>query len=67
MKVVNAQKLPLLVAFHEHSLSPEAADQMVSMLENPNRPEPFGEELPKADRDAVLQKLAKSEAKQKRA
>jgi hypothetical protein len=47
----------MLVAYRDTQLSPEAADQLVRMLEDPNCPKHAGEDLPKADPEALLEKI----------
>ncbi|MGH7169430.1 MAG: hypothetical protein ACRELG_04035 [Gemmataceae bacterium] len=57
-EAMNQENLPLLAAYRDAALSIEAADQLVQMTENPSHPAYAGEDLPEADKAALLRKAA---------
>jgi hypothetical protein len=52
----NREQLPLLAAYCDSTLSVEAAEQLAGMVEDASIPTHAGEDLPKADREALLRK-----------
>jgi hypothetical protein len=57
-EAVNREKPPLLAAYAAETLSAEAAEQLVRMSEDASSPAYAGEDLPAADKSALLQKAA---------
>ncbi len=57
----NRAQLPLLAAYCDSTISVEAAEQLVSMAEDASIPVHTGDDLPKADREALLQKVRKTQ------
>lgn len=55
-EAVNQDQLPLLAAYRDEALAFQAAEQLVEMLEDPAVEARKGEDLPKADRAALLRK-----------
>jgi len=55
-EAMNTKELPLLAAYCDDKLSMEAAEQLVHMAEDTSIPVHAGEDLPKADRAALLRK-----------
>lgn len=49
--------LSVLPGLCHHELTQEMADQLVAMLEDPNHPTFEGEDLPLADKTAILARL----------
>ncbi len=57
-EAVEHEKLPLLAAYRDTTLSVEAAEQLVRMSEDASYPAYTGEDLPAADETALLRKAA---------
>jgi hypothetical protein len=57
-EAMNRENLPLLAAYGDETLSIEAANQLVQMAEDTSHPVYAGEDLPVADRTALLRKVA---------
>lgn len=55
-EVVNQEHFPLLAAYRDDRLSVEAAEQLVHMTEDASIPAHAGEDLPTADRAALLRR-----------
>ncbi len=55
---MNHDKQPLLVAYRDESLSEEAAQQLIALSEDTSSPSQTGEDLPMADKAALLRKAA---------
>ncbi|MBY0230772.1 MAG: hypothetical protein K2W96_15910 [Gemmataceae bacterium] len=55
--------LPLLVAYRDDRLSDEAAEQLARMAEDPSLPTHKGEDLPLADKAALLRKARATQTK----
>jgi hypothetical protein len=58
---VNREQLPLLPAYCDDTLSVQAAEQLVCMAEDTSIPAHAGEDLPKADRAALLRKASQTQ------
>jgi len=61
-EAMSCTRTPLLVAYRDDKLSVEAAEQLVRMAQDPTVPTHLGEELPAADRAALLQKARAKQA-----
>jgi len=57
--VVEQKNLPLLAAYRAKTLTVEAAQELVRMLEDQSIPAHAGEDLPTADKAALLRKAAR--------
>jgi hypothetical protein len=55
-EAVKQDQQPLLAAYRDNALCSEAAEQLARMLEDGTTPTHAGEDLPKADRAALLRK-----------
>jgi len=55
---MNQENLPLLAGYGDETLSIEAANQLVRMAEDTSHPAYTGEDLPVADKAALLRKAA---------
>jgi hypothetical protein len=53
---VNQEPLPMLAAYRDNSLSAEAAEEIVRLVEDSSTPVHAGEDLPLADKAALLRK-----------
>lgn len=57
---VKNEKLPLLVAYCADTPGSEALEQLVAMQEDRSTQKPVGQDLPQADRAALLRKAKKA-------
>ena len=51
------EQLPSLAAYRDDTLSTEAAEELVRMSEDASLPTHAGEDLPRADKAALLRKV----------
>ena len=59
--VVDRERLPLLAAYADDRLSVQAAEELVRLAEDASIPEHAGEDLPKADKAALLRKIQQAQ------
>ena len=55
-EAMSNEQLPLLAAYRDDKLSTEAAEELVRLTEDASIPTHTGEDLPKADKAALLRK-----------